>query len=77
MQAMSKQQGAGANSGKARPTTDRSPTLPGIARGTMGATGSRLFAPRNPDAGVTKERQQLLDSPIMQAFMRRRKKRFI
>ena len=59
------------------PQTGRGPTLPGVARGTMGVTGSRAFQARNPDASLTKSREQLRESPIMAALLRRKKKRLL
>ncbi len=59
------------------PQAGRGPTLPGVARGTMGATGSRLFQPRNPDASLMKERDTLRESPVMAAFIRRKQKGLI
>ncbi len=59
------------------PQTGRGPTLPGVARGTMGATGSRAFQARNPDASLARDRKQLRESPVMAAFLRRKKARLI
>ena len=63
--------------GGSAPQTGRGPTLRGVARGTMGVTGSRTFQARNPDASLTKSREQLRESPVMSAFLRRKKARLI
>jgi len=43
----------------------------------MGAMGSRHFAPRNSDAMLDKERKKIAESPVMQAFTRRRRQRLL
>ncbi len=63
--------------GSSAPQTGRGPTLPGVARGTMGVTGSRTFRARNPDASLTKDRERLKESPVMAAFLRRKRKRLL
>ena len=63
--------------GNAAPQTGRNPTLRGVARGTMGVTGSRAFQARNPDAQLMQARKQLRESPVMAAFLRRKKARLI
>lgn len=63
--------------GKLEPQAGRGPTLSGVTRGTMGVTGSRAFQSRNPDASLMKSREQLRESPVMAAFLRRKKKGLI
>jgi hypothetical protein len=77
LDAFRQQQGHGLQQGRVRPTTDRSPTLPGIARGTMGVTGSRGFQARNSDARLDRDRRDLMQNPVMQAFLRRAKGRLL
>lgn len=63
--------------GKRKPQTGRSPTLSGVARGTMGVTGSRAVSARNPDASLTRDRERLRESPVMAAFLDRKRRRLI
>lgn len=77
LEAFRKKGGAKQGRGQLTPQVDRSPTLPGVARGTMGVTGSRPLQTRNVDAALMRDREQLAKSPVMQAFLRRKRERLI
>lgn len=51
-----------------RRPSSRSPTARGLTRGSLGATGARLFQGRNSEAGAQKE-LEILNSPSFQGFI--------
>ncbi|OHD28415.1 MAG: hypothetical protein A2Y38_16705 [Spirochaetes bacterium GWB1_59_5] len=63
-----KQQNANKSRGRTGPQVGRSPTMPGVMRGTMGSMGAKTFQGRNSSAGEQKE-LELMNSPVFQSFM--------
>jgi hypothetical protein len=53
------------------------PPTGGVTRGSMGVMGSRVLQSRNPDAQMDRERRRLLQSPVMEAFVRRSRQRLL
>jgi hypothetical protein len=75
---LNSQAGQKFQSGRSNPRPSaRVPSQPGFARGATGSLGSQPFRSRNPNAGIDKERQKIMESPVMQAFTRIQKKKLL
>lgn len=77
LEAFGKADGGKFHSGRGARGSSKQPAVAGTARGTMGVLGSTTLQRRNSQAGLDKERKKLMESPVMQAFMRYKRQRLI